>query len=318
MKSKLQNVLNNYKIRVFLFFLMISLGSLFLNKLSKEYKTMIQFEVIVDNIPTDKILLKKPDEFISIFVKASGFNLIGYKIMSKKIKVNASKAIFVKNTTYKINSNHLIEEFQNQLYTDTEIIEVQNKPIFIELGKIVAKKIPVLLKSNITYEKGYKIKGSIKLKPDSITIFGPEDKIAKISNIETNRLVLKKIYKNIDEIINLKITDDLKEVSILENKISVTADIEKFTELSFIVPFKIINNYKNQTIETFPSKVKLVFQVELSEISNINQENFVIVCDFENTIKNKLPYLVPKVIEKPKSVNSYHIVPSKIDFIIRK
>lgn len=318
MKSKLQKVLSNYKIRVFLFFLAISIGSLFLNKLSKEYKASIQFEIIVDNIPSDKILLKQPESNIHLFVKASGFNLIGYKMMSKKIKVNATAASIISGTTYKIEPNSLIGEFQNQLFSDTEIIEILDKSIYIELGKIVYKKIPVLLKSNITYEKGYKIKGSIRLLPDSITVYGPEDKVAKINKIETKRLVLNNIYTSFEEEINLKISDDLKGVTISENKINVSADVEKFTELSFMVPYKIINNHQGFNIETFPSKVKLVFQVELSEIPNLTEDSFVVVCDFENAVQNKLSYLVPKVIEKPESIYNYHVEPSKVDYIIRK
>lgn len=317
MKSKLQKVFSNHKIRVFLFFLAISIGSLILNKLSKEYKTTIQFEVIVDNIPSNKLLLKQPEASIRIFVKASGFNIIGYKILSKKIKVNATTAILVKGTTYKIDSDRLIGEFQNQLLTDTEIIEILDKSIYIELGKIVEKKIPVHLNSSITYEKGYKNKGSIKLMPDSIIISGPENKISAINEIETKHLVLNNIYAGFDEIIDLKITDKFNSISISEKKINVIADVEKFTEISFLVPYKIINN-KGYNIETFPSKVKLVFQVELSEITNINEESFVVVCDFENSLQNKLTYLVPKVIEKPMSVNNYYLDPSKIDYIIRK
>jgi hypothetical protein len=318
MKSKLQKVLSNYKIRVFLFFLAISIGSLILNKLSKEYKTTIQFEVIVDNIPSNKILLMQPKGNIRIYVKASGFNIIGYKIISKRIKLNATTATFVSGTTYKIESNRLIGEFQNQLLTDTEIIEILDKSVYIELGKIVSKKIPVQLKSTITYEKGYKIKGLMKLLPDSIIVSGPEDKIAKINKVETKRLVLNNIYSSFDEVIDLKISDELKVVSISEREINVIADVEKFTELSFLVSYKIINNNKGYNIETFPSKVKLVFQVELSEIPNIDEDSFVVICDFENSIQNKLSYLVPKVIEKPKSVNNYHLEPSKVDFIIRK
>lgn len=318
MKSKFQKIFSNNKIRVFLFFLAISVGSLFLNKLSKEHKATIQLEVIVDNVPSNKILLKQPEGFIRIFVKASGFNLIGYKIISKKIKINVASATLVSGTSYKIDSNRLIGEFQNQLFSDTEIIEIIDKSLYIELGKIISKKIPVQLRSSISYEKGYKIKGSIKLLPDSITVFGPEDKIAKINKVDTKPLILNNIYESFDEEIDLKIIDNLKEVSISEKKINVIADVEKFTELSFLVPYKIINNHNGYSIETFPSKVKLIFQVELSEISNINEESFLVVCDFENAIQNKIPYLTPKIIEKPKSVYNYHIEPSKVDFIIRK
>ena len=317
MKSKLQKIFSNNKIRVFLFFLLISVGSLMLNKLSKEYKTTLQFEVIANNIPPSKILLKQPEGVVRIFVKATGFNLISYKILSKKISVNASIATFVEGTIYKVETNRLIGEFQEQLFSDTEIVEIIDKSVYIELGKMVSKKIPVQLKGALSYEKGYKVKGIIKLQPDSITISGPEDKIAGINKVETKQLTLSNIYSYFDEDIDLKITDEFKSIIISDDKINVSADVEKFTELSFLVPFKIINNIKGLNIETFPSKVKLVFQVELSEIAKINEDSFVVVCDFENTTKNNRSYLVPKVVVKPKSVNNFYIEPLKIDFIIK-
>ncbi|MDP2088110.1 MAG: CdaR family protein [Flavobacteriaceae bacterium] len=318
MKITLQKIYSNNKIRVFLFFLMVSTGSLLLNKLSKEYKITLHFKVVADNIPSNKILLKQPEDVIRFYVKATGFNLIGYKIMSKKLAVNASFATFIDGTTYKIETNKLISDFQQQLSSDTEIVEIIDKSVYIEMGKMVSKKFPVQLKSSITFEKGYKIKESIKLFPDSIVISGPEDKIAKIDKIETKPLILNKIYAGFEEDIDLKITNELKGVSMSESKINVSADVEKFTELSFLVPFKIINNFNGLKIETFPTKVKLVFQVELSEIAKINEDSFVVVCDFKNTTQNKLTYLIPKVIEKPKSVNNYHIEPLKIDYIIRQ
>lgn len=318
MKSKIQKIFSNHKIRIFLFFLAISAGSLVLNKLSKEYKTTLQFEVYADKIPVDKILLKQPETMVRIFVKASGFNLIGYKIRSKKIKINASNATFVEGTTYKIETNRLIGEFQEQLSADTEIVELIDKTILIEMGRIISKKIPVHLKSTITYEKGYKMKGFVVLEPDSISIVGAEDKIANINFVSTKPLILNNVYSNFDEEIGLLITDELNEITISDEKVNVSAQIEKFTELSFLVPIKIINNFNNYQIETFPSKVKLFFQVELSTINKINSDQFIVVCDLDNTLENKLNYLIPKVIEKPSSVLNYHIEPSKIDFIIRK
>lgn len=318
MKSRLQKIFSNNKIRVFLFFLLISVGSLILNKLSKEYKTTIKFEFLIDNIPSNKILLKQPEGFVRIFVKASGFNLIGYKILSKKIRINSSIATLVEGTVYKVETNRLIGEFQEQLFSDTDIVEIIDKSIYIEMGKMVFKKIPIQLKSAISCEKGYKIKGNIRLTPDSITILGPEDKIANINKIITKQLTLNNIYTYFDEDVDLKITDEFKSITISDEIVNVSADVEKFTEISFLVPFKIINNFKKLTIETFPSKLKLIFQVELSEIDKINEDSFVVVCDFEKATKNNLSYLIPKVIEKPNSVNNFHIEPSKIDYIIRK
>ncbi|MDO9261903.1 MAG: hypothetical protein Q7U08_08180 [Flavobacteriaceae bacterium] len=318
MKKTLQKIVENQKIRIFLFFLVISTGSLLLNKLSKEYRTTVSFQVVADQIPSDKILLKQPEEWIKIKVKASGFNLIAYQILNRKIKMNASKSKLVQGTTYKIETSRLVDEMENQLLSNTEIIEIVDKTVFIDMGKMVSKKIPVILKSQISYENGYKMKGSIKLLPDSVLIFGPEDKIAKINQVETHPLIMNHVYDDFEEEINLQLTQELKAVYFDDTKITVTVSVEKFTELTFLVPFKIINNHKKLKIECFPSKVKLVFQVELSAISNINENSFEVVCDFENASKQQLNYLIPKLIKKPTSVHHFHIEPTKVDYIIKK
>ena len=129
--------------------------------------------MVATNIPTDKILLKQPDKLVKIYVNASGYNLIAYQLWSKKIKIDTGKATLVKGTTYQIKTNRLVDNIQKQLLSNTSIIEIIDKLVTIEMGKMVYKKIPVQLNSAISYENGYKIKGTIKLLPDSVFIFAP-------------------------------------------------------------------------------------------------------------------------------------------------
>lgn len=314
----LQKIFSNNKTRVFLFFLIISSGSLLMNKLSKNYRTVLQFEIVPQQIPSDKIVLQQDKNYLTIFVNASGFNLIGYKFWKKKIGVNATEATKVYGTTYKIETYKLIEDFQKQLSSDTEIVEILDKTIFIEMGSIISKKIPVVLNSSISYEKGYKIKGEVKLSPDSILVFGPENLIVKIDKIETNQLSLNNVYENVEEIVNLKITPEFDSVKLSHDKVSVKAEVEKFTELSFMIPLKLVNKPMNCEIEVFPSEIQIVFQVELSEITNIKDVDFEVVCDVQYALDKKVNYLLPKVVKKPKSVHNFHINPTKIDYIKRQ
>ncbi len=318
MKNKLRGLFSNNKIRVFLFFLLISNVALLLNKLSKEHKTSLQFEIVAANIPANKILIKLPSTKITLYVKATGFNIIGYTLFNNKFTINAGIAQLVDGTTYKIETNKLFDEFQQQLSFGTEIIEITDKNIFIEMGKIISKKVPVKLKNSFTYEKGYKIKGAIKLTPDSMLVSGPENQIAKIVQIETNLLVLKNIYTDVNEKVFIKIPKEFKHIQISENSVNVAADIKKFTELSFVLPLKLINKPSGLTVKTFPSKVQLIFQVELSEIPKMNQESFEIVCDVRYAIQNNQTYFIPKLVKKPSSINNFYILPSKIDYIIQQ
>lgn len=318
MSKKLHRIILNHKIRIFLFFLMISMGTLLLNKLTKEYYTTIPFKVLITKFPFDKILLKQPNNLVKLKVKATGFNIIGYQLWNKTLKIDAHKATLVKGTHYQLDTKELKNDFQKQLLFHTDIIEIIDKKISFEMGKMVSKKIPVVLNSQITFDDGYKIKGAINIVPDSISVFGPEDKIASIYNVKTNTLIIKKCNTNFDEIIDLNFTQEFNNVSTNNNQVKVSAVVEKYTELSLLVPFKIINNSQKFTIKSFPTKVKVVFQVALSEVSKIDASNFEIVCDLEKTQQNNLNYLIPQLIDKPNFITNYYIEPQKIDFLIKK
>ncbi len=314
----LSQLFYNNKFRVFLLFLILSSGSLVLNKLSKEYKTTLQLEVAISNIPQNKIILKTAKTKINIYVKATGYNLIGYKLFNKKIKINATNAKRVINTKHQIKTSLLIDEIQQQLLVGTEIIEILNSTIDIELGEIISKKVPVILKKSITYEKGYKIKGNIVVEPDSVLVSGPEDKVTPLQYIETSILKKENLYTTLNEEVSLNLKSKPKSVRVSTNVIKVTAEVEKFTELVFTIPLKIINNPKRLHVETYPSKVEVVFQLELSEISKVNASNFEVIGDLAYAQDNNLSYLVPKVSKKPSAVQNIYINPQKVDFIIRK
>lgn len=318
MKNILSQLFYNNKFRIFLLFLILSFGSLILNKLSKEYKTTLQFEVAISNIPSNKILLKTENSSIRIYVTATGYNLIGYKLINKKIKISADNAKRIRNTTHAINSSILIDEIQQQLLIGTEIIEILNPTIAIELGEIITKKVPIILKKSLTYEKGYKIKGEVSIDPDSITISGPEDKVNLIQFVESRLLTKDKIYTTINEDVLLNLKSIPESVKVSTTQFKVYADVEKFTELVFKVPFKVINNPTSLNVETFPSQVEVVFQLELSEISKVSASNFEVIGDLAYSQENKLSYLVPKISKKPSTIQNIYVKPLKIDFIIRK
>ena len=64
-------------------FLVVSVYFWFLTKLSKDYNSTIQYPMVFENLPKDKLLQKKPQESIDIHVKASGFKILSGKLFPK-------------------------------------------------------------------------------------------------------------------------------------------------------------------------------------------------------------------------------------------
>ena len=103
----------------------------------------------------------------------------------------------------------------------------------------------------------------------------------------------------------------------LEN-IEISAAIEKFTEGTVELPFKVLNLPPGKTINTFPKLVKITYRIALSNFNKISPSSFLIECDYNMSKENNLSYLIPKIVETSFMIKNARITPLKIDFIINK
>ena len=119
----------------------------------------------------------------------------------------------------------------------------------------------------------------------------------------------------------------LEEVSVLKlnnnfkysaQKITISGNVDKFTEGKLQIPFTTKNLPKNINLTTLSEKVEVIFVVALSNFSKISEASFKVECDYLISEKNNLGYLIPKVILEPVFIKSVKIIPKKIDFLIQK
>jgi hypothetical protein len=100
--------------------------------------------------------------------------------------------------------------------------------------------------------------------------------------------------------------------------VTVSGKVEKFTERTLEVDVKVNNVPNSYRISTFPSKVKVVFQIGLSDFNKINEKDFEVVCDYRLIESDAIDYLIPKIKSKPNFVGSVKIIPNKIEFLLEK
>ena len=116
----------------------------------------------------------------------------------------------------------------------------------------------------------------------------------------------------------MSLPENTQGIHYSDNKIQLSASVEKFTEDSFVVPFSIDGLPENTTITTYPKTVEVIFQVGMSSYKQISANDFKIVCDYKRAQKDKTAYLRPEVVEKPTSVSSVRIIPNQIEYLIQK
>lgn len=290
----------------------------FLTKLSKDYNSTIQYPIAYENLPEDKLLQKKLQESIDIHVKASGFKILSGKLFPKTLTVDAANLQAKSSTEYYLLLSKQRLALQRKMNTGVTIDHFTNDSILLILGRLEKKKIPVTLVSDLAYQTGFDLSGKMMIEPDSIIVSGPEAILDTISQVVTEVFVQKDINTSLSKIIPLKKIDKDNNVTFNVNSVTLKATVEKFTEGTIKVPFRISNVPEGVTISTFPKELDLTYKVALSAFNQIKASSFLIVCDYKLSSENKLSYLLPRLIKQSDLVKNVKITQSKIDFVIER
>ena len=307
----------NLKLKVFLVFLCLSFVFWMLTKLSKVYKSDIEFSVNYHNLPAKRVIQNDPVKQITSSVKASGFSLLNYKINPKTLEVDIHNLAYKTGSIFYYLPNANLTQLSAQLDVDSSIERVLQDTIFFNLGLNKTKKIPVKFNSDIKYKLGYNLVGNVSVEPDSIEITGPEAILDTINNIRTDKVELLNISSGFSEVVKLNLIG-AEKITYATDQVSVSGNVDKFTEGSFIVSFNIINAPLEYRLTTFPREVKILYQVGLSDYNKVVKENFVIECDYSVSVDNNLTYLIPELKEGSTLITSVRIIPNKIEFLIEK
>ena len=308
---------NQHKIpKSFFIALTVALFFWLLTKLSKEYQAVISFPVEYVNIPQDKLLESTPKEEIEIQVRASGFRLFGVRVLKRTIQLDAKKLQRKSNSKYFILLDNQKIDIQNQISNNLIINGIKQDTIYLNLGQLTSKKVPIKGVFDFSFKLGYHLTNTVEITPDSILISGPKSQIDTLKNIHLQKLILKDISKTIQQTL---IINEISEVIKFNTKeAEVFAEVDRFTEGSLELPFDIINLPDSVSVTTFPKKVKVFYQVGLTNFNKVNNTSFKIVCDYNNSLHNNLNYLIPKVVVKPGFVTAVKISPNKIEYLIQK
>lgn len=288
----------------------------FLITFSKEYTTVITYAVNYKNIPQNKLLQETPINNIDITVKASGFKILRSKFKNKKIQLEASKLKRKGPSKFYFLTKSQVTKIQKQLLFGVELKEILQDTIYLNLGILTSKRVAIKPNLEINYHVGYDLLNEIKISPDSIVISGPEAQVKKIDYLELSELKLNDVKSNfLEEVSVLKLNNNFKYSA---QKITISGNVDKFTEGKLQIPFTTKNLPKNINLTTLSEKVEVIFVVALSNFSKISEASFKVECDYLISEKNNLGYLIPKVILEPVFIKSVKIIPKKIDFLIQK
>ncbi|GAA4302861.1 CdaR family protein [Aestuariibaculum suncheonense] len=318
LKSKILASIKSKRLNVFVLFLLSAFIILMFTKLSKDYTNTLSFGIKKVNVLDEDVILNDSIH-LDVTLKTHGFKWLKYYFSNPEITVDFHKDVYKKDSVFVWHKT--VAYLQNtQFGSQVDVLNISPDTLVFRYDKNMVKKVPVVLQSDIKFSPGYDRASEFKLKPDSITIIGPEVKVSKIHFIETESLTLKDVRADVLQRVKLKLPEskqnrqDLK-FSAVQTLLNVKVD--KFTEGILKIPVQLVNVPEDVTLKFFPKEVNVVYYVSLSDFNTVTAKDFKVVCDFSKIVNNQF-FLVPEVAQYPETVKNVKINQKRIEFIITK
>lgn len=316
--SRIKSQKSNKKIKIFLFFLVLSSIIWMLMELSKSYISPVIFNVEYTDLPSSKLVQKKPISELEVAIKAPGFTLIKYKIKRHKILLSL-KNIFKTNSAYYILPNKQISSLNSQFSNGVEIVSILKDTIFIELGASFSKKVPINPSLEIHYKAGYNMVEKLKITPDSVIVSGSRKYIVSITEMTTSPLKLDNVFEDIEVVLTLMSPLKANHIKMSATKVKISGKVDKFTEGTFKIPVTIINVPDGVKVTTFPKEIEVIYQAGLTNFSKINKNDILVVFDYKQYENDTLiTFLTPIIMQKSDYIYALKINPPQLEFLIQK
>ncbi|MCX2681689.1 YbbR-like domain-containing protein [Galbibacter sp. EGI 63066] len=311
----IQSLLSKPKASIFLMFLVISFFIWFLISLSGTYVAHVNFKVNYTEVPEDKLILGKPVEKLTADIEASGFKVLNYRLFNRGVDLKLPDFKNNENTYYLLSGD--VEAAIRDQYKSTPVQRVDLDSLIVKLGINENKYVKIESDIELTFVEDHQLKNEIRVVPDSIMVKGPEDLVAKVTILKTERKSYNNLRKDFSDKLTIEIPDSLQGIELGTKYVNVSGTVERYSEKMVSIPVMVKNLPENISIKLYPEKVRLLCKAPISELKRVEANSFVVVCDYDKITENST-FLIPKVEKRPSFVSSINILDRKVEFLIKK
>ncbi|MBR9913968.1 MAG: YbbR-like domain-containing protein [Algicola sp.] len=291
---------------------------LVVTKLSETYVETVPFTVVYKNLPENHVITLDSTPQVNVTMSTHGFNLFSYYFYEPTYILDFESNITANDNVYQWLAEKGTYDLKQQLKKSIEVVSVKPDTLLLPFGVLSTKKVPVKLQSKVQFAPGYDALEGVKIIPDSVKIIGALEEISNIDAIETSAFDLKDVKTSIQQKVGLELENASGHLKLSENSITISADVEKFTEGIFEVPVVILNQPRDVQINYFPKHIKVAYNTSLKDYKSVKISDFKIECDYNDILTSQKTYFEPKLIINTDLVKSARMKQSKVDYIFEQ
>ena len=308
------------KILLFSIFLLISVFIWLLNALSKDYTSEIEYPLIYNDFPEERVIVGEPPGHLDLRINAAGYALLRYKLFRKPVPISFKVSALTLNRPGQDSSRayiltrYLKDQVARQLPSELQLLEIKPDTLHFQFARKISHKLRIVPDFVFEVDQQFTTKEGIILDPDSVLVTGPDVVLDTLHLVRTVRSDLGLLTKNYSDKVRLM---KLKGLEYSVSRVNCFIELEKFTEVQLSIPVEVLNLPDTLSLQTFPSRIKLTCNVGLSKYDRIEGNLFRAVVDY-SSIDEQTRELDVRIQNVPVYLLSYEYYPKSVEFLVSR
>ncbi|WP_272816831.1 YbbR-like domain-containing protein [Phocaeicola oris] len=300
---------------IFLFFVFISFCFWLMTVLNDDYESDFNIKLNMRNVPDNVVMTAELPTDMRIRLKDRGTVLAKYWMRHASIPITLDFNDYVElGTEVTVPKSTVVQKIRNQLSQSTQMISLHPDSIFFIYTRGEGKKVPVKFQGSIQVDPKYYISG-LNCEPDSVMVYAPIEILDTITAAYSQLTKFDELKDTTAQRIPLQ---EVRGAKFVPDYNDVTIMVDVYSEKTLEVPVHGMNFPPDKVLRTFPSKVKVTFQVGLSHFKTVTSDDFFIAVSYEELLNSKNSKCMPHLKASPSIVNHPRISPLEVDYIIEQ
>ena len=284
--------------------------------MSKSYTFPVKVALNYKNHPERKAFFALQADTVLATVGGTGWQRLFSAVLPEKNRIISVDLRKLETQNFIVLSNQL-QVINQKNALNQQIYSFSPDTVFFDFALRKVKRVPIILKTDLTFQRQFARSDDILFKPDFVTISGPAVYVDSVKSWPTDTLVLNKVNTSIAATLKL-VPPQKNNVSINPKTVDVKIPVDEFTEKTLEVPVKLLNNKTYSKVSLFPKKIKITFMVSLDNYPAVNADFFEVVADLNSWQQNGMQKLPVKLNQQPDYCKIVDIQPAAVNFIVHK
>lgn len=248
-------------IMVLLMSLMLAFGIWLLHNLSLNYSETLSVPVVAECDIEGHSNISANSSAIAARCRTSGFSILRGRHKAKKdavhVRFNSSDMHLADGEMFYISSSELANYVSDIFGEGVQLESFLSETVQFRFPYENHKRVPVQPAAVITYKPQYMALAPIKLKPDSVTVYGEPYRLSNINRVFTKTIELSNLRSSAHGSVKIEPVQGLR---ISDAEVGYSLEVTRYVEIATEVSVTPRNVPSGVKLSVYPSTAKVVYK----------------------------------------------------------